>query len=55
MKQIIHLSLFSITKKDVSACGLNLEKVDGKVGASVNIEDVTCKNCKRTKIYKEAK
>jgi hypothetical protein len=40
--------------KDVSACGIDLDKADAKVGASVDPKDVTCKKCKKAKVFKEA-
>ena len=55
MKKIVHFSLMALKHKDRSACGLDLEKASWRVGASVDPKDVTCKNCKHSKIYKEAK
>lgn len=53
MKSKIHLSLMVLKRKDRSACGVNLEKADCKVSASVDVREVTCQRCKRTKAFKE--
>lgn len=55
MKKVIHFSLMALKHKDVSACGINLDTASWKIGASVDPKDVTCRNCKHSKIYKEAK
>ena len=55
MRKIIHLSLWKLKHKDKSACGIDLALADYIVGASVDKKDVTCRNCKHSKIYKEAK
>jgi hypothetical protein len=53
MKPKVHYSLMRLNGKDRSACGLDLHKADWKVGASVAKADVTCRKCKRTKVFKE--
>jgi hypothetical protein len=55
MKPKVHFSLMRLKCKDRSACGLDLDKASGKVNATVEKADVTCKKCRRTKVYAEAK
>jgi hypothetical protein len=53
MKSKVHFSLMRLKSKDVSACGIDLNKADTKVSASVDLVDVNCRTCKRTKVFKE--